>query len=500
MDNIGSVASIAWAGDGTQFVAECGNGSVAFGSILEQRVVSRHNCELPLECLRRSIIISTLLLTGATLQSRKTIVLENILAKTKDTLEFNDRVTKFDLAYGHLVVAMASGQLQVFNENYLNTPVYVDGRVDVRIMELGQKCFLLVDSSGIWIYSYAGRMHLNPRFPGYQSQLPYLSRDSISLGINLMAVRDSINTQIIHIFDHLPGATRQDVPHPFQAPTPVSLLALSRASTLNDQYLAIVDESGDLYVSSVRSPNEFNARKIGSQVSQLMWASETNILVTLNGDGASYSVWYCPGEAHLIDTQLVGITTETRELSELGATGGSRRMMQNVRFSSFEGALVTLRNGIVVAVNMYAELLHKFAQDNQWNQCLKICRLAQNACLWGTLAAMACARSQVEVAEEAFAAIPQVDKVGYLKQTRDGGSLGQVQANVLNGRVGEAETQLINGKRFDEAIRLQCAMFNWNRAIKVAEDKMPAMRERVEEERKKFLKAVANENTADGLE
>lgn len=119
MDNIGSVASIAWAGDGTQFVAECGNGSVAFGSIVEQRVISRQ--------------------LHATLLSRKTIVLENILAKTKDTLEFNDRVTKFDLAYGHMVVAMTSGQVQVFNENYINTPVYVDGRVDVKIMELGQK-------------------------------------------------------------------------------------------------------------------------------------------------------------------------------------------------------------------------------------------------------------------------------------------------------------------------------------------------------------------------
>lgn len=119
VDNIGSVSSIAWAGDGTQFVAQCGNGSIAFGSIVEQRVISRY--------------------LHATLQSRKTILLENIQSKTKDTLEFSDRVTKFDLAYGHLVVALASGQVQVFNESYINTPVYVDGRLDVRIMELGQK-------------------------------------------------------------------------------------------------------------------------------------------------------------------------------------------------------------------------------------------------------------------------------------------------------------------------------------------------------------------------
>lgn len=111
--------SIAWAGDGTQFVAGCGTGSVAFGSIVDQQVLNRN--------------------LNATLKSRRTIWLENILSKTKDVLEFSDRVTKFDLAYGHLVVALAGGQLQVFNENYINTPVYIDGRVDVRILELGQK-------------------------------------------------------------------------------------------------------------------------------------------------------------------------------------------------------------------------------------------------------------------------------------------------------------------------------------------------------------------------
>lgn len=359
-----------------------------------------------------------------------------------------------------------------------------------------------MDNSGVWIYSYAGRLHLNPRYPGYQSQLAYLSKDCISLGINLLAIRDSINTQTIHIFDHLPGATRQEVPHTFQSPTPISMLALSRAATPNDQYLALVDESGDLYISSVRSPTEFNARKIGSQVTQLMWASETNILVTLHGDEDSYSVWYCPGEAHLIDTLLVAVTTETKELSELGGSASSTRrqanQLQNARFSSFEGSLVTLRKGIVLSVNMYAELLHRFVHENQWTQCLKICRMAQNVCLWGTLAAMACSKGFVDVAEEAFAAIPEVDKVEYLKTIREkrkdsDGGLGQIQANILNGRVVEAETQMINSRHLEDAIRLQCAMFNFPRALKVAEDKLPAMKDLVEDQKNKYKEAVANE-------
>lgn len=115
---------------------------------------------------------------------------------------------------------------------------------------------------------------------------------------------------------------------------------------------------------------------------------------------------------------------------------------------------------------------------------------------------MACSKGNVEVAEEAFAAIPEVAKVEYLKGvTGDetaGGGLGQIQANILNGRVSEAETQLMNARRFDDAIRLQCAMFNFTRAIKVADEKLPAMREHVEEQKEKYQRSVANDIKYDG--
>lgn len=356
-----------------------------------------------------------------------------------------------------------------------------------------------MDSSGIFIYSYGGRLHLSPRFAGYQNQLAYLSKSCISMGVNLLAIRDSINQLTVHIFDHLPGATRQDVPHTFTAPTPVTTIALNRANTV-DQFMALIDESQDLYISSVRNPSEYSARKIGSQVTQLMWATDTNILVTLHGDGETYSVWYCPGEAHLIDTQLVAETTETNELSELRSATTKRysNQYQNLRILSFEGALVTLSNGIVLGVNIYAEMLHKFAQENQWSQCLKICRMAQNVYLWATLAAITCVKGRVEVAEEAFAAVPtvQVDKVEYLRSVREKGDTvtTQMQTNILNGRVVEAETQLINSRRVEEAIHLQLAMLNFTRAIKVTEEKLPAMKNKVMEAKNKYETMVTQGN------
>lgn len=110
--------NISWSSDGTQLIAGCGNGSIASGTIVDQQVIFRN--------LR------------ATLRGRKTIILEDIVTKTKDVLEFSDRVTRMSIGNGHLIVATTQ-QIQIFNENYINTPIYIDGRVDVRMIQLGQK-------------------------------------------------------------------------------------------------------------------------------------------------------------------------------------------------------------------------------------------------------------------------------------------------------------------------------------------------------------------------
>ena len=69
---------------------------------------------------------------------RKTLELEDIVARTSDSLDFSERIIKWELGYGHLVVATAH-QVHIFNENYINTPIIIDGRSDIKIIILGKK-------------------------------------------------------------------------------------------------------------------------------------------------------------------------------------------------------------------------------------------------------------------------------------------------------------------------------------------------------------------------
>lgn len=144
--------------------------------------------------------------------------------------------------------------------------------------------FLIVDNSSIWIYTYNGRLHLNPRYPGSQAQIPHLHSKLISLGLDTMAVRDYADQtrnlfilnlifafiiffiSVIHIFDLLPGASRQEEPYQIQNKSSLTEISLCRAGNSDDQYLVFIDKNRDLYITSVRSGPDFVIYKIGKVV------------------------------------------------------------------------------------------------------------------------------------------------------------------------------------------------------------------------------------------
>jgi intraflagellar transport protein 80 len=99
-------------------VASSSSGSVIFGHVIEREKISKN---------LRAIT------TG-----RKKILLQDILTKSNDNLDFSDKILKWELNYGHLVVATTT-QIHIFNENYVNTPIIIDGRTDVRLILLGKK-------------------------------------------------------------------------------------------------------------------------------------------------------------------------------------------------------------------------------------------------------------------------------------------------------------------------------------------------------------------------
>jgi intraflagellar transport protein 80 len=109
--------NISWSPDGTQILSGSSSGNIVFGHVVEREVIYKN--------------------LKATITGRRMIVMKDIVNNTTDSLDFSDRVIKWELGYGHLVVATPN-QLHIFNENYINTPIIID-RAEVRIISLAKK-------------------------------------------------------------------------------------------------------------------------------------------------------------------------------------------------------------------------------------------------------------------------------------------------------------------------------------------------------------------------
>lgn len=115
---VGSLFGISWSQDGTQVAAGTSAGYLVFGHIIEKELICKN--------------------LKATVRSRRTMILEDILVRTSDNLDFSERIVKWELGYGYLVVA-TSTQIHIFSEKYVNTPIIVDGKQDICIIILGKK-------------------------------------------------------------------------------------------------------------------------------------------------------------------------------------------------------------------------------------------------------------------------------------------------------------------------------------------------------------------------
>lgn len=226
----------------------------------------------------------------------------------------------------------------------------------------------MVDNTSIWIYTYTGRLHLNPRYPGSQAQIFHLTRECISMGIDVLAVRDYADQSIVHIFDLFPGASRQEEPYQIKHKQLVAEVSVCRSGTAEDQFLVFIDINRDLYLTSIRTGPEYSIHKIGTQVTNVMWSSDSAILVGLHD--SCYSIWYCPGEA-CSDPTLIALTTLSYDTSEFG---------KNISLVNFDGFTITFcASGTIftICAKIYCILIHKLVTDNQWQKALKICRMAQ---------------------------------------------------------------------------------------------------------------------------
>lgn len=117
---------------------------------------------------------------------------------------------------------------------------------------------------------------------------------------------------VIHIFDLVPGASRQSEPNSIQTKMQIKQIAVSRAGKYDDQYIVFIDANRDLFGAEIKSDFDFEIEKIGTQLLNVIWGSESNILVGLHD--ACYSIWYCPGESWT-DPIIMALSTITVDIT-----------------------------------------------------------------------------------------------------------------------------------------------------------------------------------------
>ncbi|KAL5004430.1 hypothetical protein ScPMuIL_017886 [Solemya velum] len=438
--NTGSLFKLSWSSDGTQVAGACGNGQVVFANIIERRL-EWNNFE-------------------ATVVSSKQIHVKNVMNEALEKLDFRDRIIKISLSFGHLVVATSS-QCYIYSSRNWNTPMIFDLKEgNVTLIQQAEKHFLLIDSNGVYVYSYDGRLVCTPRYQGLRADV--LNSQTVSISNDTVAIRDKADEKVIYVFDAQNGKQIGDG-KPITHKLEVLEIALDQCGPSSERRLAIVDKNTDLYLTSVRVfGTERKTLKLGTMIQSLAWNDGTNMLAALN-DG-KFTVWYYPNAVYL-DRDLLPRTVFEKDASEFGKNPQLLQFLGNhVVIRRHEGSIVGM------TISPYPAILHSYVLSARWNDAVRLCRFVKDEILWACLAAMSAYAKELNTAEIAYAAIKEADKVQFIINIKDipVKEARNAEMALLCGSPQDAEAILLQAGLIFRAIMLNIQLYNWDRALELA--------------------------------
>lgn len=435
----GSIMNLTWTADGTQVAGAGGSGSVCFGQVVD----------IGLEDGRVRV----------NLEDDHRIVVQDILSETVDELDFRDKVVKISLGFDHLIVA-TSTQCHIYSTSNWNTPHIFDLKDTVTLILQCERLFLVMDNSmGIQIFTYEGRQVCNPKFQGLRTEL--LNRQMVALSNDTLAVLDQgaggVPGATVRFFDTAQGRAIGDA---FTHTLEIKEIGLSQVGPNNERQLAFIDRNRDLYVVPVMKRS---VAKLGAMVDGAVWHDTTGMLAAMVDQ--KLCVWYYPNEVY-VDKELLAKTKWTKTDVEFGKAA-------NIVLFSGSKCLIRRSDGVLatVATSPYPVMLYDLVKRGQWDKATRLCRFIKDPTIWATMAAMAMAAKELNTAEVAFAAIEEVDKLHFVikvKQipTEEGRN---AELALYRRRADEAESILIQAGLIYRAIKLNIKLFNWERALDLAQ-------------------------------
>merc|ERR1719230_698122 len=134
--------------------------------------------------------------------------------------------------------------------------------------------FALVDSNGIQVLSYEGRVLSTIKFSGLQSE--FLNHQTLSICRDAVALVDPSSPKTIRVFDVFTGrAMGQPLMHKLD----IVRISLNQQGSGADRKMAILDKNKDLYLT--KAMNAERTEKLGSMVDTYMWNDSTDMLIAL---------------------------------------------------------------------------------------------------------------------------------------------------------------------------------------------------------------------------
>jgi len=430
----GSIFSISWFHDGTQIACGGGNGSVSFASLVDRSVAS-HNLE-------------------ASIDENNTISVRSVADDSVEELDHRDRVVDMALGpSGHLVVTTSS-QCFVYTANAWSNPHVEDLKEPAHLILMCPYHFCLVDTLGINLYSYEGRMISTVKYPGLRVEL--LNHLTLSICRDTLALVDPSNPKIVRLFDALSGRPLgTELTHRLE----VIGLGLNQHGAGADRKLALLDRNRDLYVTPVHKPD---FQKLGAMVDTFLWNDTTDMLVGLTD--MKLNTWLYPSTV-FIDKDLLPLTIMTTNAQDAG---------KYAELMNFTGSHVTLRRAdgskCALYISPYPTLLYQLHDKGHWDKAIRLCRFVKLPEMWATVAAMSMHVRELNTVEIALAAIDQVDKVhfiGHINKLPDE-VLKSAELALLCRKPDEAVQILLQNRRIYRAIKMYIRLHRWEDALHLA--------------------------------
>ena len=430
----GSLHALAWAADGLELAAAGSSGELLFGGL-----------RLPdTPCGRATAVLTT----------PRHISVREAAGSHSEELDFRERVSRVVYGFGHLVVTTASSAA-IYSAQAWAAPALLELREPACLVALSQRHVLLGDaSSGLNLFSLDGRLVCQPKLAGLRPER--LGAASVSLAPDAIAVVDRSTRGAVRVLDTQQGKQVGDT---LVHTEDLAALALSQTGPASERRLVYLDSSRDLFITSILRHAPV---RLAAQVVSFQWAPGADS-VAASSDGA-LTVWHGAG-ALFVDADLAPLVKTQKQSAAVGKAA---------KLVAFDGRRAELRRGdgatVFLDVGPETLALHEALAAKSWDRAARLARFARSTCLWACLAAAALANKNLALAEEGYAALDMVDKVGHLKMIR---SLSSEEARagelaLLRRRPEEAEAVFLQAGLLLRAVYMNVAAHKWERALELA--------------------------------